>query len=144
MLDKFRITPAMGVALVAVVIAASGAGLATASTSLPSWHKLALKNGWVYGGLNTAQPSYSKDSSGYVHLRGSVMCSSCSSATPFVLPKGYRPKVSAYLTIAVDPGGPCAAGRLLVQSNGQVALSDPSGTCVQAFSDLDGVSFPTN
>ena len=116
---KHRPSPAMVVALIALVVAMSGT--AVAATNLVNgdkliakhtlsanrlrnhtvtatqiktlrWHALTLENGWTaFTGPYAATPAYAKDAFGFVHLRGTVDGSAKTTNVIANLPPGFRP-----------------------------------------------------
>lgn len=78
---------------------------------------------------------------GFVHLAGAIAATG-TNQMPFTLPVGYRPPANVYLPVDV-----CNAnkGRLFIQPNGTVIVSDAGGGFVNArcFTSLEGASFAT-
>jgi hypothetical protein len=102
----------------------------------PTWKRAGLLNGWQHytsSQYNHPFPSYCKDLTGRVHLKGLVHAGS---ETIFRLPPGYRP--SNEHIFAVIAGGPL--GRVDVKPNGNVYLSSGSN----GYVSLDTISFYCN
>lgn len=117
---------------------APAAQTALAATTLPAWHNLTLTGGWVYGGFSSYHAGYYKDSQHVVHLRGSAMSGSTSSAA-FTLSSGNRPAHTLWLPIYAFAG---SAGGLEIKSDGNAYFFDAvSGVNVTGYSSLDGISF---
>ena len=94
---------------------------------------------WTANGAKTV--GFFKDTSGVVHLQGTVSASAAATALLFGLPPGYRPSADQSFTAATPFAGPTPAvvDPLLVSSNGAVEIQ-LSGSGARQRS-LSGISF---
>jgi hypothetical protein len=106
------------------------------------WGPLTLINGWAGNCFGTGQAQIALAPEGVVHFRGGI-CSTGTSAVPFMLAAKYRPTHSEFI-----PVDECNAttGRLEIETNGTVlALADENrasvGDTPQCFTSLAGVSY---
>lgn len=92
-----------------------------------------LINGWTnFSGFSTT--AYYKDSTGRVHLRGSLAGGTLNAAA-FVLPAGYRPTAD---TVFVGAGNSSAnVARIVLRSTGAVELQGANNS----FIGISGISF---
>ena len=91
----------------------------------PVFHKPNLQNGWT--AADAGEPVFTKDSSGIVHLFGSVYRPAGSSAsTIFRLPAVYRPSHYVDITVAVVGAVPAVLG---IESDGTVLSIRPDHLC---------------
>jgi hypothetical protein len=104
----------------------------------PRWQSLPTQNGWAAYGGSTRPSKVSKDSFGFVHLRGTIKRNSGSSLNPFRLPNTMRPRVTIFLTVAVNPN---SAAHLRIDPSGQATLESGGGSSPQTLTSLEGVSF---
>lgn len=93
--------------------------------ALPDWVNATLAGTWVAYGAPYATPSYWKDSSGIVHLRGAAKLGTVTS-TIFTLPVGFRPAFD-FLVTAYSGG---FAGGLVIQANGLVVHNTGTNAAV--------------
>ncbi|MPY20046.1 hypothetical protein [Paenibacillus glucanolyticus] len=99
------------------------------------WITPTLLNGWVNMGSGTSAVAYTKDASGFVHLKGRIKSGTMGWNPVFILPVGYRPKevqsflVRGYTTQAVM----CS---LVISTDGTVMVADGTNTEVA----IDGVT----
>jgi hypothetical protein len=107
-----------------------------------TWHQIGLQNGWksahtsVY---NVANPSYSVYN-GVVYLDGTLTQPAGTNKQFGVLPLGYRPAHTLYLTVLTG-GGNGTPGAVEIKPTGVMTASSPSGSA-RAFTSLAAVSFP--
>ena len=102
----------------------------------PTWKRANLLNGWVHytsTQYNHPFPSYCKDLTGRVHLKGLVQNGS---GTIFRLPPGYRPSNEHIFAVVSNN----AFGRVDVKANGNVYFSVGGNSYVS----LDTISFYCN
>ncbi|MFN7149604.1 MAG: hypothetical protein ACK4V6_08985 [Microthrixaceae bacterium] len=102
---------------------------------------LTLLNGWTpFSAQRGAR--FGKSVDGVVHLSGGVIQGGGFNGVIAVLPPGYRPNATAYMSTNLVAGsGPA---RIYIQSNGTVvvqATAPATTTDAQQFTSLDGVSF---
>jgi hypothetical protein len=88
---------------------------ATGAIVQPGWIAPTFANGWVNFGAGTQVAGYTKDTNGWVHLRGTISTGTLNTAA-FVLPSGYRPAATRGFT-GLSNG---AFGQLNVDSSGNV------------------------
>src|SRR4051812_26029434 len=168
---RFRIhrpSPAMFVAILALVFAMSGVAVAVthsgdslitqrtlsgnrlrlntvtgAEVANLSWHNLLLKNDWknFWAPVGAARPpGYAIDAQGIVHLRGAITQTVTPGFHDFaVLPKAARPAVQLYLPAAMVAGTP---GAISIAHNGEM---DVTGVDIQfqnaeQFTSLEGIT----
>jgi hypothetical protein len=132
-------SPALIVACLALFAALGGASYAAShiSTSSITFTRATLQNGWrPFASTIFARPGYAKDSTGEVHLRGTLYDGS-SNSTAFVLPKAMRP--SHYMEIVVDTSDSNPPSRIVIQKDGEVIPFGPNVAGPGIY--LDGVSF---
>jgi len=90
------------------------------------------------------EAGFYKDSSGRVHLRGTLIerygCSNVAGYIAFQLPAGYRPARTEHRIIATDPQGATelSPGLVRIDANGNVT---PTARDFSANTYLDGISF---
>ena len=102
----------------------------------PTWKRANLLNSWVHytsSHYNHPFPSYCKDLTGRVHLKGLVQNGS---GTIFRLPPGYRPSNEHIFAVVSNN----AFGRVDVKANGNVYFSVGGNSYVS----LDTISFYCN
>ena len=102
----------------------------------PTWKRANLLNSWVHytsSHYNHPFPSYCKDLTGRVHLKGLVQNGS---GTIFRLPPGYRPSNAHIFAVLANNG----LGRVDVNANGNVIFSVGNSSYVS----LDTISFYCN
>jgi len=98
------------------------------------WTSLATTNGWHHlTGYGLAQPSYTKDNSGRVFLRGSVIGDACKKSIA-TLPAGYRPGGGVRVYRAV--GGGATSEVIVNPFNGEIHPN-----CTTPSISLDSISF---
>ncbi len=135
-----RVSPSLLVALAALFIVLGGTSYAaTTAPSKPQplkYTKATLINNWTWGGYETFQPAYGKDSMGVVHLRGSVANGTAQTAA-FTLPVADRPTRYLYFPSYTLQS---TEGSVEVAPDGSVYAI---GTSATKFSSLDGVTFST-
>jgi hypothetical protein len=129
-------SPALIIACLALFAALGGSAYAAAQTRASGkvhFTNAALKNGWTNSGARFPPAGYAMDSSGIVHLRGSIHGGMGSA---FVLPRGLRP--SHVLDIPDVIAG--ADAYVFITKDGKV---NPEGeaTAASALTSLDGISF---
>jgi len=164
-----RPSPAMVVALIALVVATSGTavaatGLVTGNSLIAKhtlsgnrlrnhtvtglqikalvWHPLTLENGWVWNGLGYGPaPQYAKDHQGFVHLRGTMDGSGQTSNVCATLPAGFIPPNGAWVTVGATNGvfDPHIVN-LDIANDGSISVENGPGAN-DAFVSLDGVEF---
>jgi hypothetical protein len=128
---------------------ATGATGATGSTgvtgSVPSISMAVLPLDSAWHADSSPSPSYGKDAFGVVHLEGGVKQVSHGGDTTFAtLPVGYRPTHLSYFVVS---GGTGIVLTLEIGPDGVMkAFDDASSdqTESEAFTSIDGVSFPTS
>jgi len=100
----------------------------------PAWQTPTLVNSWVALGGSPAwqNPQYRIDSTGVVHLQGSVKDGTVG-ASIFVLPSGYRPGAKIGFAVCANN----AFGFLTIETDGAVSLAVGSNV----FVNLDGITF---
>ena len=162
-----RPTPAMIVAMLALVIAVSGSTFAIAQVQNGDdliatrtlsgdrlrlntvtgkevmdlqWHPLTLLNGWVNYNGDLRPPAWALDVQGVVHFRGAI---EGGTTTRFArLPLSIRPAVFIYLVTNLNLS---ALGRIYIAPDGYVyAEAYNSFTDAQAFTSLDGITYAVN
>jgi hypothetical protein len=129
-------SPALIISCLALFAALGGGAYAASSIGLTTIHftNPTLKNGWGNVGQTYAPAGYAKDSSGVVHLRGTIHGASVGT-TAFMLPSGARPSHLLYVG-AYTAGS--TFGSLEIEPNGDVV---PWGSESTTFTSLDGISF---
>lgn len=152
-----RPSPALVVAIFALVLATSGAAYAVVSQngdtlitqrtlsgdrlrlntvtasemSNLAWGSIILENGWANG---SRSPKAAVDVQGIVHLRG--VATGGRAATIGTLPKSAAPTATIYLTGRNNKG---ATIGIVVQSTGKIAVQGTLGP--NMFVDLDGLTY---
>jgi hypothetical protein len=152
-----RPSPALVVAIFAVVVATSGTAFAVVSqdgdtlitprtlsgnrlrldtvTSLEisnlSWGGVILQNGWVNG---TRLPKAAIDAQGIVHLRGVV--TGGQAATIGTLPQAAAPTATIYLTARNNKG---ATVGIILRSSGSIAVQGTLSP--NMYVSLDGLTY---
>lgn len=107
------------------------------------WHEIgtagepAFANSWVNYDGTWASAGFTKDSNGFVHLKGLIKSGTLYS-TMFTLPVGYRPAKITMNCVVCHNGAGYLIGRLDVSSNGTVKLTDSGGN---TFASLENVTF---
>ena len=102
--------------------------------SVPSnYFDVTFLNAWTNFGSGWANSSYSKDSSGYVRLRG-MLKSGTVGTTAFNIPVGFRPAATASFSVLSNG----LFGRVDISSAGDVTPQPP---CNNAYVSLDGIQF---
>ena len=160
---KHRPSPAMIVALIALVFAMSGTAIA--ATALVNgdaliarhtlsgdrlrnhtvtgqqlkalvWHPLTLENGWtVYPARGFgATPAYAMDAEGFVHLRGTLDGAAQTSIVAATLPVGFRPRHGAWMPVGSFDVN------LFILSAGAMEVINGTGAN-DVFVSLEGVQF---
>jgi len=110
-----------------------------------TWHTITLQNGWKSAQTSiyqVANPSYAVYG-GIVYLDGTLTqpTGTPTSPTQFgVLPLGFRPAHTVYLTVLTG-GGSSTPGRVKITPTGVMTASSPSGSA-RALTSLAAVSFP--
>jgi hypothetical protein len=130
-------SPALIVACLALFAALGGGSYAATqiSTSSITFTRATLENGWrPFASTIYARPGYAKDSTGEVHLRGTLYDGSM---TAFVLPKAMRP--SHYMELVVTTSQSQPPSRIVIQHDGEVIPTGPNVAGDGIY--LDGVSF---
>jgi hypothetical protein len=99
---------------------------------------LTLINGWTLSPYATSAPA-AVVISGVTHLKG-AMSTSGTSASPFILPAGMRPKKDVYVPLDLCDAG---NGRLHITPSGFTDVEEEDGSLDYAacFTSLDGASF---
>ena len=101
---------------------------------------LTLINGWSNAPYGTSDAEV-EAVNGIVHLKGAIATSG-SNALAFVLPSAFRPANYVYIPIDLYAA---QNGRLEIYPNGDVYVESENGlTYAEAFTSLDGASFPLN
>ncbi|MGM1019284.1 MAG: hypothetical protein ACQEXV_01720 [Bacillota bacterium] len=86
----------------------------------PSWIVPTLLNGWSNYSSILSQIGYYKDSEGLIHMKGVLKLGTLNTAM-FILPPGYRPKLSRVLVTAANTDTQTdVLGRVNINSNGSV------------------------
>jgi hypothetical protein len=101
---------------------------------------LTLANGWAADTVDgTATPSVRLDH-GIVTFHGAITLPSGSNNVAFTLPSTMWPSHDTYIPVDTNQ---CTNGRLIIYTNGAVAVQGEEGnnTNAFAFTSLDGVSF---
>lgn len=102
---------------------------------IEDWKPLTLSGAWVAYLTTSAPPSYCKDASGFVRLRGVLKNGNAAAGQALAaLPDGYRPEYRAIF----HTQSPSAAATIDVQQNGTIALLTAANT---AGVSLDGIAF---
>jgi hypothetical protein len=110
---------------------------ATFALSPKSFTALKLKTGWINAPSGTAKAAV-RNFSGIVRFAGAIRTAG-TSASPFILPKGFRPASDVYIPVDLCNGG---NGRLDIQPDGAVTVqAESSFTEVQCLTSLDGAWF---
>ena len=105
----------------------------------PKWQPLKPINGWGNYGQGTRPTKVSRDSFGFVHLRGALERNSGTSLAPFKLPKGFRPRVVIYLPVAVNPN---TTAQLQIATNGVATIQIGLGNVhPETLTSLEGIAF---
>jgi len=111
-----------------------GATFVLSSKSLTA---LKLKTGWINAPSGTAKAAV-RNISGIVRFTGAIRTAG-TSASPFILPKGFRPANVVYIPVDLCNGG---NGRLDIQPDGTVTVQAESSFAeVQCLTSLDGAWF---
>jgi hypothetical protein len=137
-----RQSPAITIAITALVFSLAGAAGATVAqpTTTWHWHRLSLLHNWhssaaVYG---TGSPSFAV-TNGVVYLSGSLHHAPNGHSEFAVLPSWARPKHALYISVYANSE---AIGTLYIGGgNGQMEAYSPDGSSAQLFTSLAGVSF---
>lgn len=106
--------------------------------------ELVLLNSWGnFDAVYLANPYLLMDSSGIVHLHGTISGGTASHGTTItVLPLRFRPKKDIYFPIICSDQGTLIMGRVLITSGGSIQLI---GTNLgNTFIELSGISFKAN
>lgn len=110
-----------------------------------TWHPLVLAGSWVQDTVNTpaavgdAAPSYRKDATGLVHVRGYIRAGAA--ITIATLPVGYRPTLTYETPLLRSNTGAANWSTVRVQTNGVIDVLTNSAA---AFTRLSlNFSFPT-
>ncbi|EHS58934.1 hypothetical protein [Paenibacillus sp. Aloe-11] len=86
----------------------------------PSWIVPTLLNGWSNYSSILSQIGYYKDSEGLIHMKGVLKLGTLNTAM-FILPPGYRPKLSRVLVTAANTDTQTdVLGRVNINDNGSV------------------------
>jgi hypothetical protein len=111
-----------------------GATFVLSSKSLTA---LKLKTGWINAAWGTAKAAV-RSISGIVRFTGAIRTAG-TSASPFILPTGFRPANVVYIPVDLCNGG---NGRLDIQPDGAVTVQAESSFAeVQCLTSLDGAWF---
>jgi hypothetical protein len=138
-LDTLGIVPSANQALHASVadnstqlggIPASAYARADQSGYIPA----GLQPGYSNFGSGYAPVGYMKDTSGFVHLHGTMNCEAGTSVA-FTLPAGDRPATWLLTPVGIAPPG--TTGRIDIAPNGNLWITSSA----QAVCGLDGISF---
>ena len=131
--------PTGGMLLAEISIAANATTVVMANIAMrqkklwiEDWITPTLLNAWVNFDSNRSNCQYTKDSLGFVHLKGNVKSGSLGMAT-FTLPSGYRPALQMIFATASN----IAFGQANILSSGNVIITTGS----PASFSLDGISF---
>jgi hypothetical protein len=116
-------------------LAALSTQLAAVTAPL-TWAKLPLMGGWAIYGSGYADPSYSKDALGIVHLRGLVKGTPVAGTVVANLPDGFRP---AYNTEEVLPCGGSSPCTVAFKPTGEVIFELVNSA--STWLSFDGLSF---
>jgi hypothetical protein len=108
----------------------------SALTAPLTWSKLPLMGGWTTYGSGYADPSYTKDSLGIVHLRGLVKGSPVPGMLVASLPDGFRP---AYNTEEVMPCGGPSPCTVVFKPTGEVVFELINSS--SSWLSFDGLTF---
>ena len=164
---SLRPSPAMAVALTALVVALSGSAYAVATINGRNlqnrsvagkklmkntvtgaevrnlrFQALTLKNGWIGGCFGTGSPAIAKSVENVVRFRGAMCRPTGTSTNSFTIPASLRPTRDQYLTVDLCNGH---TGRISINStDGEVFVQDdPTAGSPQAdcFTSLAGVTY---
>lgn len=111
-------------------------------TQIPDrWIAPTLENSWI--NADTVEPSYWKDPSGWIHLRGSVSDGTYGASRILLLPVGYRPDHDVYCAAYQNNATYTGPGEVVIDTGGQVFAPDiPSiQTGVSTWLSLDNIAF---
>jgi len=110
-----------------------GASFARSASGFTS---LKLQHGWKNSPYSTSKAAV-RVINGIVHFKGAI--SSGSNASPFTLPKAFRPATNLYVNVDL-----CNAhnGRLYIKTTGEVFINtEDTFSQAQCFTSLDGATF---
>ena len=112
--------------VIEIGLAASALNLVNDTSSLQSpFIAPTLQNNWVDFGYTYATAGYMKDTSGYVHLKGSIKGGDFTEGTViFNLPEGYRPEEDMVFTLNTRDvaGDAFFASAIVIRTNGNVEV----------------------
>lgn len=149
-MKKFRPTPALLVAFVALFAALTGGtALATSGSQAKpvaaiTWHSLDLNTNWnPYSSATFGRPGlqYTKDLEGFVHLRGTVSGPTTNNTILATLPTGFRPKQGAWVSVGSSNNSfnPFLINSW-IENNGRIHVVDGDGAN-NSFVSFEGVEF---
>lgn len=101
-----------------------------------AWTAVTFQNSWVDFGAPHPACAYTKDSQGYVHLRGVAKSGTAYNATIFTLPSGYRPSERRVFIVAMNDSW----AEMFVDSSGAVYVYTGGAVSTSGVS-LQGVIF---
>ena len=100
------------------------------------WQGATLLNNWLNYGTPYALAAFTKDSLGYVHIKGFIKSGTVTAGTPiFNLPVGYRPAESNYYNTGIQSSG--SGGVFEVTAGGDVKVVAANAT----YTSLGHISF---
>jgi hypothetical protein len=111
-----------------------------AKFTAPAVTAASLQNSWAADGtFGSNSPGFYKDLQGTVHLQGAVQ-GGADGSTAFVLPSGFRPTGSLYISTYTYGG---TVGYLYIKTDGSVSPNTPPGTTGKAtqYTTLENITF---
>ncbi|KGP79326.1 MULTISPECIES: hypothetical protein [unclassified Paenibacillus] len=96
-----------------------------AEKDVPAWITPTLLNGWTLSSNGAFPAQYYKDSLGFVHVNG-IITGGVSNTVVFILPTGYRPKMSNRIPSIIMSGTNAFVAYLDVNASGNVIANFPT------------------
>jgi hypothetical protein len=153
---------AVGIVLLSVCVQLIASGILGSEAGAGAgakrrWHRLNLSEGYFKSQIHTiclndpncadwSPPSYFKDESGFVHLRGVIRSSPSSSSTVgFKLPQGFRPSGTAGYgaPFQANDGSISVEGLITITKDGKGFVATPGAGSYSPIErwGLDGITF---
>ena len=107
-----------------------------AVTAPLTWSKLPVMGGWATYGSGYADPSYTRDSLGVVHLRGLVKGTPVPGMTVATLPDGFRPSYNMEEVLPCGGPSPCT---VVFKPTGEVIFELINSS--SSWLSFDGLTF---
>ncbi|MES2136610.1 MAG: hypothetical protein V4502_06070 [Pseudomonadota bacterium] len=118
----------------------------TAFVQGPAWVGLSYSNGWADLGGGYQAGAYTRDGTGRVWTRGTIMGGTLTGGTTvFTLPAGFRPPVkTVWPVIATLNGSPFQVTNVIVNTDGTVTIGISITTGASSLLYLENLSFSVN